>query len=73
MVAINLFFRNMERISVDIDLCYLKITFRDQVLKEIEGGLVTIASSINNLFYEMLVETKYIKDNQAKKIKIHYL
>jgi hypothetical protein len=68
--AINLFFRDMTRMSVDIDLCYLKLTPRDEALKEIEAGLESIANNIRNQFSEMRVETKYTKDNQAKNIMV---
>ncbi len=66
--AINLFFREMTRMSVDIDLCYLKLEPRDETLKEIEIGLESITRNIRNQFPEMRVETKYTKDAQAKNI-----
>ncbi len=37
--AINLFLRNMPRLSVDIDLTYLPIDDRDTALKNISDGL----------------------------------
>jgi len=37
--AINLFVRDMPRLSVDIDLTYLPIADRDQSLAEIEKSL----------------------------------
>ena len=66
--AINLFFRDMTRLSVDIDLCYLKLEPRDETLKEIEAGLESITRNVKNQFPDMRVETKYTKDNQAKNI-----
>ncbi len=68
--AINLFFLDMTRLSVDIDLCYLKLEPRDETLKEIEAGLESIARNIKNQFPDMRVETKYTKDNQAKNIVV---
>ncbi len=68
--AINLFFRDMTRLSVDIDLCYLKLAPREEALKEIESGLEAIASNIINHFPDMYAETKYTKDNQAKNIVV---
>ncbi len=68
--AINLFFRDMTRMSVDIDLCYLKLASRDEALKEIEAGLESIANNIKNQFPEVRVETKYTKDAQAKNIMV---
>lgn len=44
--AINLFFRNMPRLSVDIDLTYLPIEPRDLSLKNIRGALKRIAGVI---------------------------
>ena len=35
--AINLFFSNMPRLSVDIDLCYLPLTPRNEALEEIKS------------------------------------
>lgn len=44
--AINLFHRNMPRLSVDIDLTYLPIEDREQSLAEIEAALRRIAASM---------------------------
>lgn len=35
--AINLFYRDMPRLSVDIDLAYLPLKSRDESLSEISG------------------------------------
>lgn len=48
--AINLFVRNMPRMSVDIDLVYLPIEDRVASLKGIESGLRKIASEIESRF-----------------------
>ncbi|MGV8137066.1 MAG: nucleotidyl transferase AbiEii/AbiGii toxin family protein [Mangrovibacterium sp.] len=40
--AINLFVRNMPRLSVDIDLTYLPINDRETALKDISEGLARI-------------------------------
>ena len=45
--AINLFFRNMPRLSVDIDLTYLPIEPRDVFLKNITKRLNELSLSIN--------------------------
>jgi len=37
--AINLFVRDMPRLSVDLDLTYLPIDSRDEALKNIQTGL----------------------------------
>lgn len=45
--AINLFYRNLPRYSVDIDLIYLPIQDRDASLKGIADGLSRIVEKIN--------------------------
>lgn len=44
--AINLFVRNLPRLSVDIDLAYLPMNNRQQALDEIDTALKTIAIEI---------------------------
>lgn len=44
--AINLFVRNLPRLSVDIDLAYLPIVDREQALVEIDQALKAIAQDI---------------------------
>lgn len=44
--AINLFVRDMPRLSVDIDLTYLPIEPREQFLKNITGSLNILANNI---------------------------
>jgi predicted nucleotidyltransferase component of viral defense system len=45
--AINLFYRNLPRLSVDIDLTYLPVKARDESLKEIDETLDRIGSNIS--------------------------
>ena len=44
--AINLFLRDMPRLSVDIDLAYLPVSNRDVALIDIRAQLVTIAEAL---------------------------
>jgi predicted nucleotidyltransferase component of viral defense system len=44
--AINLFVRNMPRLSVDIDLTYLPVADRGASLREVDAAMRRIASSI---------------------------
>ena len=44
--AINLFLRNMPKLSVDIDLTYLPVSDRDAALTDIRAQLATIAGAI---------------------------
>jgi len=46
VTAINLFVRDMPRLSVDIYLTYLKVNFREEALKNIQEGLIRIKSDI---------------------------
>lgn len=46
--AINLFVREMPRLSVDIDLTYLPLDSRTEALKNIQNGLGRIKSDIEN-------------------------
>lgn len=46
--AINLFVRNMPRLSVDIDLTYLPVEDRDTSLKNIDAALNNIELNIQN-------------------------
>lgn len=46
--AINLFVRNMPRLSVDIDLTYLPIADRAASLKEIDAAMRRIADTISH-------------------------
>ena len=47
--AINLFIRDMPRVSVDIDLTYVPIEDRDTTLANIHAGLGRIKKSVENL------------------------
>src|ERR1700741_5369256 len=47
--AINLFVRNMPRLSVDIDLTYLPIQPREQSLREIDAALRRIAAAARSV------------------------
>ncbi len=64
--AINLFFRDMPRLSVDIDLTYLPIVERDVSLKEITASLNKIKTVVLKLFPQMKISdrtlgnTKYL-------------
>ena len=42
--AINLFYRDMPRLSVDIDLVYLPLKGREESLQEISDGLLKITA-----------------------------
>ncbi len=59
--AINLFYRDMPRVSVDIDLAYLPVNERDIALSEIRAGLATIGEHIRQMV--SLANVRPHKDN----------
>lgn len=54
--AINLFIRNLPRLSVDIDLTYLPVADRDQSLTEIDESLKRIGVRINSALPHLTVQ-----------------
>lgn len=46
--AINLFYRNMPRYSVDIDLCYLSLESRDETILKTHKDLTRIKHKLDN-------------------------
>ena len=44
--AINLFYRNLPRLSVDIDLAYVKFLDRQEAFEEINDSLEAISSKL---------------------------
>lgn len=63
--AINLFIRNMPRLSVDIDLAYLPIEPRKIFLENITIQLTKMQKLMNGL--GLLIEPSYTKDQQLAK------
>jgi predicted nucleotidyltransferase component of viral defense system len=55
--AINLFFRDMPRLSVDIDLAYLPVAEREVSLREIDGALQRIRQRILSDLPESQIHT----------------
>ena len=68
--AINFFIRDLPRLSVDLDLTFLKISQRNEAISEIENGLRAIGQSI--LKRKNRYKTKEIKscDGILQKISI---
>ena len=56
--AINLFVRDMPRLSIDIDLTYLPIEDRQESLKNISEALQRIADGIRKVIYCKVQSTK---------------
>lgn len=55
--AINLFVRDMPRLSVDIDLTYLPLDSRENALQNIQDGLNRIKVDIEKNVPEVKVQT----------------
>tara|TARA_R110002126_G_scaffold20353_1_gene75340 strand:+ start:2814 stop:3731 length:918 start_codon:yes stop_codon:yes gene_type:complete len=72
--AINLFIRDLPRLSVDIDLTYLPVADRPTSLKEIEAALRRIADQIRKALPESRVQEATLeKDNTVSKliVRVH--
>lgn len=73
--AINLFYRDMPRLSVDIDLTYLPLIPREEALNAIQFSLKQIKQRIQR--YDRMIEVtenlekfKLLCDNKKARIKI---
>ena len=66
--AINLFIRNMPRLSVDIDLTYLPIEDRETSLNNIDSALTDIHRCIELKMHGMKGFLKRTNSGQAKQI-----
>ena len=60
--AINLFVRNLPRLSVDIDLTYLPVADRAQSLAEIEAALLRIGERIEDGFPVARVQAGVLRE-----------
>lgn len=67
--AINLFVRNMPRLSVDIDLTYLPLDSRTNALKNIQEGLTRIQTDIHKFLPEVKVHT--VRLNGEADVKLN--
>lgn len=56
--AINLFIRDMPRLSVDIDLTNIPIEVRETSMANIPLALITIQTSIQKLFPDIRIQLK---------------
>src|SRR5699024_5644246 len=73
--AINLFYNNLPRLSVDIDLTYIRFESRDIACANINNAHKRIADDLNAKGYIAIVqvnniEKKIICSNQHANIKI---
>lgn len=69
--AINLFIRNLPRLSVDIDLTYLPVQDRETSLAEIEAALLRIASRLETSITRVRVQPSRSQiDNTVTKLVV---
>ena len=66
--AINLFIRNLPRLSVDIDLVYLPFNSRADALNEIHQALSRIAENLENTFQGIRVHRSFEDKNDALRL-----
>lgn len=66
--AINLFVRDMPRVSVDIDLTYLPLKPRDEALGEINEELLLIKNDIERRIHGSRVQTNRVQGHVAKLV-----
>lgn len=67
--ALNLFVRDLPRLSVDIDLAYLPIADREASLAGIDNALENIAAEITRTIPNVKVNPSYVHDTD-KRIKL---
>jgi len=66
--AINLFVRDMPRLSVDIDLTYLPVASRPESLAAIEAALLRIAGRISKTITGVHVAESRLSDNTLTRL-----
>ena len=64
--AINLFIRNMPRLSIDIDLTFLPFDNRETALTKISNSLGRIRESIQKALPDTTVNRHIVEGNYAK-------
>ena len=62
--AINFFWRDMPRLSIDLDLTYLPIEDREISLKKISEALQKVSTSIKKIYKPLRVQHSLIKNTQ---------
>ena len=53
--AVNFFFQDCPRLSVDIDLCYLPLSGRDEAFRDIRENMEAIKSEIEQMSKEEFI------------------
>lgn len=68
--AINLFVRNLPRLSVDIDLTYLPIKPREESLREIDAALGKIKTDIETAIPNIKIQATNPKNTDSKRLTV---
>ena len=72
--AINMFYQNLPRLSVDIDLTYSEFCTRNEAYKNINDALDRINKNLNSVGYKSFIrgdsEKKILCSNEKSTIKI---
>lgn len=68
--AINLFVRDLPRLSVDIDLAYLPLDPRDKALHAIQSTLATIASDLKSSLRGIAVQATNLDDTDSLRLTL---
>jgi len=68
--AINLFVRDLPRLSVDIDLTYLPLDSREDALAAIEDGLRRIADDIRRVIREATVNAAPGEGGRVQRLQV---
>jgi predicted nucleotidyltransferase component of viral defense system len=64
--AINLFLRDLPRVSVDIDLTYLPLSPRAEALRNIEAALLSIRDGVRRRISDATVREHRVQDNLVR-------
>mgnify|MGYP000893282485 CR=1 FL=1 len=71
--ALNFFYLNLPRLSVDIDLTFLPVKPRDETLRDITNSLSRISDKVKRLFPLCQIQKLKIKEKQDKIVhQIHF-
>lgn len=68
--SINLFFRDMPRLSVDIDLALIKVLDRDSSIKLIDSHLVALSHKINQSYPNIKINPKKASDGLIRGLLV---
>ncbi len=68
--ALNLFIRDLPRLSVDIDLTYLPIEDRDSTLANISDILTTISRDISRAMPQVTIQPLKATDGRLRKLVV---